>query len=191
MNCQAFRVQHQEFVDLALRDDVHDAMMQHRETCDACDHFDNAVRRGLMVVRNLPKLRLSTTFGSRLDAKLRAARLAETESQRAAMAPRPATVRTMLVAAASLFGMIYLAEPGAHGSNQADMTAAAAAMRSAASAAQAPRPMPRIYSAPLRSPAVVTVVSTASNAEWMSPTPGIPASPAFAPTVIETVAFVR
>ena len=192
MNCPSFRDQHLAFVDLALVGEAHDAMMQHREVCDACDRFDTAVRRGLLIARNLPDVRPSTTFGSRLDAKLRVARLAETELQRANLLSRPATLRTMLIAAASLFGVIYLAEPGTRGSTAPNTNVASVANAPDFTAASvARRPMPRIYSAPLRSPAVVTMVSTASNAEWMSPPPGVPAPSAFAPISIETVAFVR
>lgn len=192
MNCQTFRTQHLAFVDLALQDEAHRAMTLHRDTCDACDSFDSTVRRALLVARNLPDVRPSSAFSTRLDAKLRAVRLVETASQRANPVSRPATLRTMMVVAASLLGMIYVAERGAGGSDRAGMTEAVTVDgRDLTRAAEKPRPMPRIYSAPLRSPAVVTVVSTASNAEWMLPTPGVPAPSAFAPVVIEAVAFVR
>lgn len=192
MNCQRFRAQHLAFVDLALPGQDHDAMMQHREVCDACDRFDNAVRRGLLMVRNLPDVRPSTTFGARLDAKLRAARHAETEAQRAGLLSRPATMRTMMVVAASLVGMIYIAEFGVQGSaRSAASLAAVADLSSTGRPLERPRPTPRIYSAPLRSPAVVTMVSMASNAEWMSPVPSAPAPSAFAPVMIEAVAFIR
>ena len=192
MNCQTFRAQHVVFVDLALPDEAYDAMMQHREVCDPCDRFDNAVRRGLLMVRNLPNVRPSAAFGSRLEAKLRVAHLAETESQRANLLNRPATVRTMMMVAASLLGMIYLVETGARGSARSELaTGSRADLRDVARAPEGPRPMLRIYSAPLRSPAVVTVVSMASNAEWMSPIPSVPAPSAFAPAMLETAAFVR
>ena len=192
MNCQSFRAQHFAFVDLALPDEANDAMLHHREACDACDRFDNAVRRGLLLVRNLPDVRLSTAFGSRLEAKLRAARLAETEFQRANLLSRPATLRTTMVVAASLLGMLYLAERGAQESTRPEIASGSLAdMHGVAHVPGDPRPMPRIYSAPLRSPAVVTVVSMATNAEWMSPMPSVAAPSAFAPAMLETVAFVR
>jgi hypothetical protein len=106
--------------------------------------------------------------------------------------PRPASLRTMVAVAASLLGILYVADRGVAGRTAGELaTQSAQAATEVARASMRPRPMPRIYSAPLRSPAVVTVVSMASNAEWMSPPPSAPPPPVFAPVMVETVAFVR
>ncbi|MDE3052368.1 MAG: hypothetical protein KGJ70_00675 [Gemmatimonadota bacterium] len=46
-------------------------MYEHLRACDRCARFDTAMRRGLLVARNLPAIRPSRDFRPRLEARLR------------------------------------------------------------------------------------------------------------------------
>jgi hypothetical protein len=71
MDCRTFRKHHLEFVDdtLSALDTV--GMRRHLDECELCARHDTAVRRSLLVVRNLPRIEPSADFGARLDARLR------------------------------------------------------------------------------------------------------------------------
>ena len=46
-------------------------MQRHIAECEHCERHDTAVRRGLLVFRNLPPIAPSADFSARLNAKLR------------------------------------------------------------------------------------------------------------------------
>lgn len=71
MRCRHFRALHLQFVDGHLASAKADAMWNHLEACAPCAQFDAAVRRSLLVARNLPRVRVSVGFNSRLSARLR------------------------------------------------------------------------------------------------------------------------
>lgn len=73
MICREFRDLHPAFLDDTLS--AHDIveMQLHLAECVRCSRYDTAMRRGLMVLRNLPPLEPSSDFIERLNQKLLAA----------------------------------------------------------------------------------------------------------------------
>jgi hypothetical protein len=71
MHCQEFRNRHLAFVDNTLSEADLVGMQRHLAECESCSRFDTAVRRGLLVFRNLPLIEPSPEFYARLSAKLR------------------------------------------------------------------------------------------------------------------------
>src|ERR671932_2022204 len=70
MYCREFRNKHLEFVDHTLTDVEFVAMQAHLAECPCCARHDTALRRGLLIFRNLPAVEPSPDFVSRLNAKL-------------------------------------------------------------------------------------------------------------------------
>jgi hypothetical protein len=70
MDCRAFRSKHVAFVDDLLPAMEMDAMQNHVSVCTRCSRQDTAVRRSLLVVRNLPTIQPSPEFMARLNARL-------------------------------------------------------------------------------------------------------------------------
>jgi hypothetical protein len=81
------------------------AMQAHLDTCDACARHDTVIRRGLLVLRNLPTVEPSPDFFDRLSRKL--SHLEQADA-RAAVYRGPG-IGTFLVAAASVLGVGFLA----------------------------------------------------------------------------------
>ncbi|MEP6690625.1 MAG: zf-HC2 domain-containing protein [Gemmatimonadaceae bacterium] len=77
MDCREFRDRHLAYVDGSLSELELVQMQQHLSECVHCSRRDTAVRRGLMVLRNLPSIEPSVDFTARLNAKLRMAKLAD------------------------------------------------------------------------------------------------------------------
>jgi anti-sigma factor RsiW len=75
MDCKSFRSNHAAFTDGFLPDADLVAMQRHASECDACSSHDAAVRRALLVFRNLPAIEPSAEFSDRLGRRLRAERL--------------------------------------------------------------------------------------------------------------------
>jgi hypothetical protein len=70
MTCRAFRKSHMSFIDGLLSDRQTAAMFAHRDGCEKCARIDVAVRRGLLVARNLPDIQPSPDFMVRLQERL-------------------------------------------------------------------------------------------------------------------------
>jgi anti-sigma factor RsiW len=70
MDCREFRNRHLEFVDQTLTDAEFVAMQAHLAECPCCARHDTALRRGLLIFRNLPPVEPSPDFVSRLNARL-------------------------------------------------------------------------------------------------------------------------
>src|SRR5690348_14165156 len=70
MDCREFRNKHVAYVDDLLAGVDMDAMRAHLSECGSCSHQDTAVRRSLLLVRNLPTIEPSPDFMSRLNARL-------------------------------------------------------------------------------------------------------------------------
>ncbi|HEY9450259.1 MAG TPA: zf-HC2 domain-containing protein [Gemmatimonadaceae bacterium] len=70
MNCRDFRKQHLAFTDSALDDDELVAMQAHVAECQNCARYDTVVRRGLLVLRNLPTIEPAPDFLDRLNTRL-------------------------------------------------------------------------------------------------------------------------
>ena len=71
MDCRRFKDNHLSFLDDALPAVETVVMQRHLAECERCARHDIAVRRGLMVFRNLPTIELSSGFSERLNARLR------------------------------------------------------------------------------------------------------------------------
>jgi hypothetical protein len=72
MDCKEFREKHALYVDLMCSAFEENEMREHARRCPKCSRHDTVVRRGLMLVRNLPVIEPSRDFQRRLDARLRA-----------------------------------------------------------------------------------------------------------------------
>lgn len=70
MDCRTFRERYSAFVDESMSDAELVAMEAHRGECTVCARYDTAVRRGLLVLRNLPALEPSAHFRERLNDRL-------------------------------------------------------------------------------------------------------------------------
>ena len=75
MDCRAFQKQHVAFIDDTLSAVDMVAMHQHVAECPSCARHDATERRALLLFRNLPRLEPSAEFRSRLDDRLREAKL--------------------------------------------------------------------------------------------------------------------
>jgi hypothetical protein len=74
MDCSKFRERHVAFVDDMLAEADLVAMQRHVVECAECARHDTRIRRGLLVVRNLPRVEPSSEFMTRLNARLREVR---------------------------------------------------------------------------------------------------------------------
>jgi hypothetical protein len=108
MDCREFRNKHVPFVDDLLPACEMDAMRRHLTTCSRCSHQDTAVRRSLLIVRNLAPIEPSPDFMRRLNARLEAMGPAARVD---VVAPRPhfSTVGTFTALAAGVAAVAYLA----------------------------------------------------------------------------------
>lgn len=70
MDCRTFREHHGAFLDDTLPGVDDDAMERHRTECPECAAFDVRMRRGLLVLHNLPVVHCSPDFNERLLARL-------------------------------------------------------------------------------------------------------------------------
>jgi hypothetical protein len=70
MDCREFRHKHVPFVDDVLPAIDMEAMRRHLTRCPKCSKQDTAVRRSLMLVRNLPTIEPSADFMNRLSVRL-------------------------------------------------------------------------------------------------------------------------
>ena len=77
MDCRDFREKHLQFVDDTLAGVELVGMQMHVTECEECARQDAAVRRSLMLFRNLPRIEPSADFSRRLEMKLREAKLAD------------------------------------------------------------------------------------------------------------------
>lgn len=75
MDCRTFQKQHVAFIDDTLSAIDMVTMHQHVAECVACSRHDATERRALLLFRNLPRVEPSQAFRSRLDDRLREARL--------------------------------------------------------------------------------------------------------------------
>lgn len=71
MDCREFREKHAQFLDEMCSELEVFEVRSHMRFCSECDRYDTVVRRGIMLVRNLPSVRVSAGFNARLSARLR------------------------------------------------------------------------------------------------------------------------
>ena len=77
MDCREFQEKHFAFVDDTLPGIELVGMQLHLTDCEECSRRDSAVRRSLMLFRNLPPIEPSADFASRLQHKLELAKAAD------------------------------------------------------------------------------------------------------------------
>ena len=70
MDCREFRNKHVAYVDDVLPAIDMEAMRRHMTRCPKCSRQDTAIRRSLILVRNLPTIEPSADFMNRLSARL-------------------------------------------------------------------------------------------------------------------------
>ena len=74
MDCRSFRDNHLQFLDDALEPADLVAMQRHLAECAECARHDTAIRRGMLLLRNMPTIEPSPEFQSRLAARLKESR---------------------------------------------------------------------------------------------------------------------
>ena len=72
MDCRRFRDQHALLIDQRCSALEENELREHMRSCAKCARHDTAVRRSLLLVRNLPDIQPSPDFRARLEARLRA-----------------------------------------------------------------------------------------------------------------------
>ena len=72
MDCRSFRRHHLAYLDNTLPGELLVAAECHVIECEACARHDTAVRRALMLARNLAPIEPSADFQARLEARRRA-----------------------------------------------------------------------------------------------------------------------
>ena len=82
MDCRDFQENHFAFVDDTLPGIELVGMQMHLLECETCAKQDAAVRRSLMLFRNLPSIEPSADFASRLQEKLEIMRAADAAASR-------------------------------------------------------------------------------------------------------------
>lgn len=70
MRCREFREKHVGFVDDVLPAVDMEVMHRHLQSCPRCARHDVAVRRGLLLVRNIPRIEPSADFMARLNERI-------------------------------------------------------------------------------------------------------------------------
>lgn len=105
MDCRYFRNQHLAYLDNTLDDAELAAMQAHLAECEACSRHDTAIRRGLLLFRNLPAIEPSPDFSNRLSAKLQQLHQADLR----AAAYRGPGVGSFIAAAAGVVAAGFLA----------------------------------------------------------------------------------
>ncbi len=70
MDCREFRNKHVAFVDDLMSAVEMHAMRRHVNACPRCARHDTAIRRSLLLVRNLPPIQPSADFMQRLNARI-------------------------------------------------------------------------------------------------------------------------
>ncbi len=81
MDCREFQDRHLAFIDNTLSEVELVSMQRHLVECVRCGQHDTAIRRGLLVFRNLPTIQPSSDFAERLNNRLRQAHSADVRAE--------------------------------------------------------------------------------------------------------------
>ncbi|MFN2399786.1 MAG: anti-sigma factor [Gemmatimonadaceae bacterium] len=81
MDCRTFNSRHLAFLDNTTSDAELVEMQRHIAECARCARHDAAVRRSLLLFRNIPLVEPSPDFGARLTTRLRQLSLAEAQAR--------------------------------------------------------------------------------------------------------------
>jgi anti-sigma factor RsiW len=113
MDCREFRNNHVAFVDDLLPACEMNAMQQHLRTCTRCSRQDIAVRRSLLLVRNLPPIQPSPEFMARLNQRLEQLG-PEARVDRVSPRPHLPSVGAFTALAAGVVAVAYMAIETTH-----------------------------------------------------------------------------
>jgi hypothetical protein len=102
MDCREFREYHTEFLDGKLDMGVQDGAHLHLAMCERCASHDAAVRRALLVFRNLTPIEPSRHFSRRLNHRLAQERRGSTFDSRLF----PAMLGAIALASAVVAGVV-------------------------------------------------------------------------------------
>lgn len=97
MHCREFRKNHVAFVDDLLCAAEMSEMRDHLSACRDCSANDVRVRRGLLLVRNMPTIEVSESFAARLEQRLREAGAAPVVTEQRRPLARYAAVAAALI----------------------------------------------------------------------------------------------
>lgn len=70
MNCRDFLARHSEYVDGVIEAAAAESMTAHTRGCTSCARYDRLVRRGGVLVRDLPVVAVSPDFEARMRHRL-------------------------------------------------------------------------------------------------------------------------
>jgi hypothetical protein len=108
MDCREFRNKHVAFVDDLLPAVEMEALQRHLTVCSRCSRQDTAVRRSLLLVRNLPAIEPSPEFMARLNARLQHVDPASRDDV-VSFSVRLSSVGAVAALAAGLVAVAYMA----------------------------------------------------------------------------------
>ena len=104
LTCQQFRLAHLEFSDGTLPAEKESAARWHLETCEECARYDCLMRRGLLVVRNLPSVPLRPGAYARILARVARDSERQRRQRTVFVAGAASAASIAIVAAALVFG---------------------------------------------------------------------------------------
>ena len=170
MDCRTFRKHHLAYLDDTLPGEQIAAAERHVFECAGCAAHDTAVRRSLLLARNLQQVELSSDFAERLAARLAEVRAGQydvptdgvplddwaptrAEMLRAVLSDTLGSRRRMAAIAAGLLALSYAGGQAiVRGGASRDVVLPPIAATPA-------KPLPPVFT-PLASPALVTSAST-------------------------------
>ena len=112
MDCREFREKHVGYVDDTLPAVEMEAMHRHVRSCYRCSRHDTAVRRGLLLVHNLPQIEPSADFMEKLADRIAALDTSSDDVELSSNHRLATGTFAALAAGLTLFG--YVALEAAH-----------------------------------------------------------------------------
>jgi len=182
MDCREFRNKHVPFVDDLLPAFEMERMRRHLDTCPRCSRQDTAVRRGLLLVRNLPPIEPSPDFMRRLNARLEA--LGPEARTDVVSRPYYSSLGAFTALAAGIAAVAYLSIETSNYFAAPPQLAPAVASASVAPSVPSVPSVPSILSAatapvPASAPSMERVSASMANAAFVASVPtGMPVWPA-------------
>lgn len=146
MMCREFRDRHPGYVDGTLEDCDLVAVQVHLAECAQCARYDTTIRRGLLVLRNLPTVEPSADFFGRLNQKLYQVQKADARAE----SYRGPGVGSFIATAAGVLIVGFLA------AMVLDVTQPARDLRLAPVVAMRPAPSPAVASPDVNSALVAS-----------------------------------
>jgi len=108
MDCREFREKHVGYVDDTLSAVEMEAMHRHVRSCYRCSRQDTAVRRGLLLVHNLPQIEPSSDFMAKLSDRIAELEAAGHDIDEASPYQLTSGAFAALAAGLTLFGYVAL-----------------------------------------------------------------------------------